>query len=102
MTAHGDYQFLSDPADAWTLMLPIVPGSRPADDETVVLRKPATDTLQIPANVDRWVELSEALTQAGVPPAVGDVAALRQIAKLDQVVADAVVRWVLVANRWTR
>ncbi len=50
------------------------------------------------ANADRWAQLTYTLAEAQVPLAVGDVDAMRRLAKLDQPVVDAVTRWIRTAN----
>ncbi|MFE2912199.1 hypothetical protein [Kitasatospora indigofera] len=67
-------------------------------DDTVRLSS-AQDTLQVIANADRWAQLTNALDEALVPLAVGDVDALRHLAKLEQPVLDALTRWIGTANR---
>lgn len=59
----------------------------------------AQDTLHVIANADRWVQLTHALDEARVPLAVGDVDAMRRMAKLEQPVLDALTRWISTANR---
>ncbi|MFC9327502.1 hypothetical protein [Kitasatospora sp. NPDC057015] len=76
---------------------PVRPGFVPAD-ETVHLHG-AHDTLQVIANADRWAQLTHALDEARVPLAVGDVDAMRRLAKLEQPVLDALTRWIGTANR---
>ncbi|MCX5214203.1 hypothetical protein OG689_33920 [Kitasatospora sp. NBC_00240] len=76
------------------------PGRNPlaGADDTVHLSS-AQDTLQVIANADRWAQLTNALDEALVPLAVGDVDALRHLAKLEQPVLDALTRWIGAANR---
>lgn len=68
------------------------------DAATVQLRHGRQDTLQISENANHWIQLADALTDARVPMAVGDVAAMRQLAKLDQAVIDALTRWIRTAD----
>ncbi|WP_329493886.1 hypothetical protein [Kitasatospora herbaricolor] len=70
----------------------------PGAEDTVHLNS-AQDTLQVIANADRWAQLTNALDEALVPLAVGDVDALRHLAKLEQPVLDALTRWIGTANR---
>ena len=58
----------------------------------------AGDTLHVIANADRWAQLTYTLAEAQVPLAVGDVDAMRRLAKLDQPALDAVTRWIRTAN----
>ncbi|GGV18607.1 hypothetical protein GCM10010495_36710 [Kitasatospora herbaricolor] len=75
-------------------------GRRPlAGAEDTVHLSSAQDTLQVIANADRWAQLTYALDDALVPLAVGDVDALRHLAKLEQPVLDALTRWIGTANR---
>ncbi|MFF1872281.1 hypothetical protein [Kitasatospora herbaricolor] len=70
-----------------------------AGAEDTVHLSTAQDTLQVIANADRWAQLTNALDEALVPLAVGDVDALRHLAKLEQPVLDALTRWIGTANR---
>ncbi|MFD0259788.1 hypothetical protein ACFXKJ_14975 [Kitasatospora indigofera] len=122
----GEHQVQPGRRQAWSPMLPLgarppdgPPVGRPADrfgpgrtaagpapgrqplvgaDDTVRLSS-AQDTLQVIANADRWAQLTNALDEALVPLAVGDVDALRHLAKLEQPVLDALTRWIGTANR---
>ncbi|MFC8447551.1 hypothetical protein [Kitasatospora sp. NPDC057223] len=93
----GDHRPPPERHDAWPpppplgARLPAGPG-----DETLVLG--AGDTLHVIANADRWAQLTYTLAEAQVPLAVGDVDAMRRLAKLDQPVLDAVTRWIRTAN----
>jgi hypothetical protein len=86
-----------DPREALTRLRP---KQRNVDD-TVRLRTPAMDTLQVPAHADHWLELMHTLTETAVPPAPGDSRAMRHVAKLDHDTLDAVLRWLRAANRPT-
>ncbi|MCD0481111.1 hypothetical protein [Streptacidiphilus sp. ASG 303] len=72
--------------------------SQPRPDTGTVLLRPA-DTLAIPTAADRWGQLLLALSDASVPTAPGDAAAMRAVAKLDEETCAAVLRWVRTANR---
>ena len=67
-----------------------------SDTGTVQLRP--GDTLMTPAAADRWGELLLALSEAAVPTVPGDTGAMRAVAKLDEEVYAAVLRWIRNAN----
>ncbi len=102
----GDHPAQAVRRAAWSPLLPLDPhppvrppgGAHPPGAADTTAPAPAQDTLQVIANADRWAQLTHALAEARVPLAVGDVDAMRQLAKLEQPVLDALTRWISTAG----
>ncbi len=92
----------ADHVVTWARRDPLPPLPRPPALHSAPTGPPsgatAFDTLQVPVNADNWMLFADALWDARVGLAVGDVEALRRTAKLDQAVVDALVRWIRTAN----